>query len=456
MNQAVADIIKEHIEGLDFVDKIAGLTSVLTFELNDKDNNKVIKSFPIACCVTADDCKEGAYNELMPDSAYKTVIYFEDGEMTFTKYEGRYKYYSSTLRLVCWINVAKILSDTCKTGTTCTLSSHLITEIIRALPRFPEDHTPFHQMYHEVTDQVVRDNSIFSKYTFDEKHVQYLMYPYDYFALTIKTDFAICLESDVVPAPCADVIDQMTPVADEATGVGYYEFTAHWEEETEAVGYYLDVATDAAFTTMVTGYDGLDVGNILEYEVTGLDSFTTYYYRIRCYDDTAESDNSNTITVITDAFDDWFLPSRALLTQMYNNLHALGIGGFTDAVYHSSYESAANVSTTINFATGLPFASLKNEDHLVRACRVFTDTDGVYSLGDTGPAGGYICYITGTTVYEASHEDDEGYGAWSNITNVLIGTTVDSIAESQNNTNEIIAQAGHTTSAASYCDELET
>ena len=46
MNQAVADIIKGHIEGLDFVDKIAGLTSVLTFDMRDKDNNMVQKSFP--------------------------------------------------------------------------------------------------------------------------------------------------------------------------------------------------------------------------------------------------------------------------------------------------------------------------------------------------------------------------------------------------------------------------
>ncbi len=55
MNQAIAAIIKGHIEGLDFVDKIAGLVSTTYMTIDG-----VQKSFPIACCVTADDCKEGA------------------------------------------------------------------------------------------------------------------------------------------------------------------------------------------------------------------------------------------------------------------------------------------------------------------------------------------------------------------------------------------------------------
>ena len=175
MNQAIADIIKGHIEGLDFVDKIAGLVSTVYMDVSDKDNNLVQKAFPVACCVTADDCKAGAYNDLMPNSQYDTVIYFEDGGMTFVKAESNWKYYTSTLKLICWINVAKILGDTCKTGTKCTRSAHIITEIIRALPLFPEDHTPFHRIYSEVIGQEIRDNGIFGKYTFDEKHVQYLM-----------------------------------------------------------------------------------------------------------------------------------------------------------------------------------------------------------------------------------------------------------------------------------------
>ena len=195
MNQAIANIIRGHIDGLDFVDKIAGLVSALTFEIKGTDNTPVEKTFPIACCVSADDCKEGAYNELMPDSKYKTVIYFEDGGVSFERQESNWKYYTSTLKLVCWINAAKILGDDCNEGTACTLAAHLIVEIIRALPEFPENHTEFDHFYSEVTGQSVRDNSIFSAYTYDEKHTQYLMYPYDYFALDITTNFAVCMKN---------------------------------------------------------------------------------------------------------------------------------------------------------------------------------------------------------------------------------------------------------------------
>jgi hypothetical protein len=204
MNQAVADIIKSHIEGLDFVDKIAGLTAVTTFDIRGPDNTVVQKSFPVACCVTADDCKEGAYNDLMPNSDYKTVIYFEDGGISFEKYERGHKYYRSTLTLVCWINIEKITeSGYCKSEVPCTYSAHIIADIIRHLPLFPENHAPFDQVYSEITSQVVRSPAIFSKYTYDEKHSQYLMAPYDYFALEISTTFSVCLNSrDVYDATC--------------------------------------------------------------------------------------------------------------------------------------------------------------------------------------------------------------------------------------------------------------
>lgn len=210
MNQAIADIIKGHIENLDFVDKIAGLTSVLTFDMKGKDNAVVQKSFPVACCVTPKECeKNGAYNDLMPNSKYKTVIYFEDEGVTFVKAESNWKYYKSTLRLIAWLNIEKLTeSGICKSEIPCTYAAHIITEIMRALPEFPHSHSPIERVYSEITNQLVRSPSIFSAYTYDEKHVQYLMAPYDYFALTIETSFAICLKSARVPdATCGSESD---------------------------------------------------------------------------------------------------------------------------------------------------------------------------------------------------------------------------------------------------------
>jgi hypothetical protein len=67
--------------------------------------------------------------------------------------------------------------------------------------------------------------------------------------------------------------------------------------ETPAVaGYKLYVALDNAFTNMVPGYP-VTLDNVLCYTITGLSSNTTYYYRVREYDDEGESIDSNTIEV---------------------------------------------------------------------------------------------------------------------------------------------------------------
>lgn len=194
MNNTIADIIKTKIEDLDFVDKIAGLVSTVYMNIPDENGTKVQKAFPIACDVTAEDCKQGAYNDLCPDSKYMTVIYFEDGGVEFRERKNKFICYTSRLKLVCWINVAKYLNECCNEGITCSASADIIKKILCALPTQPENIDPYVSVYPVVTSQAVRSNSIFSQYTYNEKQTQYLLAPFDYFALNIVTDFCVCTE----------------------------------------------------------------------------------------------------------------------------------------------------------------------------------------------------------------------------------------------------------------------
>ncbi len=75
----------------------------------------------------------------------------------------------------------------------------------------------------------------------------------------------------------------VVPVAEEATDITTTGFTAGWSApEGASVSYYmLDVSPDPAFGTFLDGYDGLNVGNVTEYEITGLPLPVTYYYRVR-------------------------------------------------------------------------------------------------------------------------------------------------------------------------------
>ncbi|MBL0355620.1 MAG: hypothetical protein IPP72_01465 [Chitinophagaceae bacterium] len=70
---------------------------------------------------------------------------------------------------------------------------------------------------------------------------------------------------------------------------------------TPSVDYIVDVATDAAFTSFVAGYNALNVGTALTTGVSGLSAATTYYARVRAVTNPGgcTSDNSGTLTTAT-------------------------------------------------------------------------------------------------------------------------------------------------------------
>ncbi len=89
------------------------------------------------------------------------------------------------------------------------------------------------------------------------------------------------------------------PGAINATNITSTSFTANWLPATLATTYRLDVSTSPAFTTFVAGYNNLNVGNVYQYNVTGLSANTTYYYRLRAENACATSEYSNVITTNT-------------------------------------------------------------------------------------------------------------------------------------------------------------
>jgi len=98
------------------------------------------------------------------------------------------------------------------------------------------------------------------------------------------------------PTPTATLAP---PTATSATNVTNSSFTANWTAVSGATGYSLDVSTVSDFSRYLGGYRKLDVGNVRHWSVTGLAEHKTYYYRLRIYNDTQISDNSNVISVTT-------------------------------------------------------------------------------------------------------------------------------------------------------------
>jgi hypothetical protein len=86
------------------------------------------------------------------------------------------------------------------------------------------------------------------------------------------------------------------PVAIAATNTSGTSFTANWNAVAGSTNYFIDVATDAGFSSIISGYNNLSV-TTNSVVVTGLTSGTTYYYRIRSTDASGGSRSSNSIEV---------------------------------------------------------------------------------------------------------------------------------------------------------------
>jgi hypothetical protein len=78
-------------------------------------------------------------------------------------------------------------------------------------------------------------------------------------------------------------------------------FMATWLRVTAATGYLLDVSVSRAFNSFLDGYHDLDVGDVNVRMVTGLSRGTTYYYRVRPYNQTGPGRYSETAQAVTTA-----------------------------------------------------------------------------------------------------------------------------------------------------------
>lgn len=97
--------------------------------------------------------------------------------------------------------------------------------------------------------------------------------------------------------------------------------------------------------SFVTGYEDLNVGNVVTYAVSGLDAETTYYYRVRAVNASCTSPNSNTKEVETVA-------SVPTITLANNDAGQIGAGtvvaGTTSKVLSTFKLTVGTLATTLN------------------------------------------------------------------------------------------------------------
>jgi lysophospholipase L1-like esterase len=148
----------------------------------------------------------------------------------------------------------------------------------------------------------------------------------------------------------------LPPTANKALLIDQTSFTANWSASTGATGYFLDVATDPAFTSFVPGFNNLSVAST-SLSVTGLTPGTQYFYRVRAKYAGGTSGNSSTIVVTTTRPSVWFYGDSITLglgASTPNNRWTsvlCGIKNWHEINYGTSYETLLKASENTGYTS---------------------------------------------------------------------------------------------------------
>lgn len=203
MISQVGDIIIDRIEDLPFMDKYAGVVRIARYKDPTAEGTAKTKIFPVSCKITEEQCDDGRYMDLCPDSKKKSVLYLEDTSLRPTKKNGHIWEFTATYDLICWLNMPKLgFSD-------CSYSGIAIAGILKKIATRPFNSGIYQLVNIQFAGQKPKSINPFAKYTYDETITQFLLYPYDYFALMLQVDFRVdmrCINiQDLGPAlNCVD------------------------------------------------------------------------------------------------------------------------------------------------------------------------------------------------------------------------------------------------------------
>lgn len=195
MQKELASVLKVKLLTLPFIDLLAGLAQTLTTTDQDETNSTTIqKRRPVAYDAHNGnaDCF-GRETALIPDSSRKSIIYFEDFGITPGPFAHGLQSFNSSLRLVCWLNRAKLVGDHY-----AEISGRCQAAIIgRLCHKNPENISMFQRLVINLQRIPPQDAMLFGRYTYNETDRQYLRPPFEFFGLDLTCVFYVspkCLD----------------------------------------------------------------------------------------------------------------------------------------------------------------------------------------------------------------------------------------------------------------------
>ena len=188
MTEKIAQLILNEISTLNWLDKIGGVVKPL--RVNVKGG--VEKVYPV-CLNSETICDSSRYTDMVPDSSKRSILYFEDGGVDVIESGCKYTDMEASLKLVCWVNLPRI-------NNAYTNAEIIKLNLINSIPSRIAN-TDWVTKIRVIFDgEEPKSAGIFSEYTYDEAEIQYLIYPYDFFALNYKIRYSVPMDSDCLTA----------------------------------------------------------------------------------------------------------------------------------------------------------------------------------------------------------------------------------------------------------------
>ena len=199
MIRKIVSEILPYLEALNFSETVAGCVTTLSVNRPTKDNKVIVKKYPVYINENKDVCDNSDYIALVPNSDKKSIIYFEENGIRAETINNNMIEVTASVKLIFWCNLPRINS-------TLKFAELLKLNIIKVIPDSIPNLFPYSFIRIAYTGEDVKSVSVFSKYTYNEEEKQYLIYPFDYFALNYDIKFYMgknCVEDIVInPGTC--------------------------------------------------------------------------------------------------------------------------------------------------------------------------------------------------------------------------------------------------------------
>jgi hypothetical protein len=180
--------INKGLQTVNITDLICGIVKPIKRKIR-KGNDTVEKTEPGYLDITAKtNCNVSDYISCVPNSAKRSILYYELESNNIEQLNSHTFRVTSQVKLIFWFNYKKINTDI------QTIDSIQLA-LIKAIP----DRLTINNIQH-ISIQLTgseKAERLFSDYDYDETEKQFLMYPYDYFALNYTIEYSInkaCIE----------------------------------------------------------------------------------------------------------------------------------------------------------------------------------------------------------------------------------------------------------------------